>query len=87
MWKIMQEQKQRGFAIVFDGFLRTLSQVQGKDEGLRTYNHILGLHGVDSWQKFRSTQVARKCVLSLYQRVIEIAPDSPTKIDDEQSAA
>lgn len=69
MFKVMVSQKLAGFAKVFQGFNDRLSELLGAELGTQDYLHILGLHGVDSYQKFRSLATAKKCVLALYAKV------------------
>ena len=75
MYQMMATGK-AGFARVFGGFQDTFVRLQGDVAGIETYLHLLGLHGVDSWQNFKSTQKARQCVLALYNKALELS-DSP----------
>ena len=72
MWKLMATEKAAGFSKVFAGFQDLFVKLQGEEAGIETYNHILGLHGVDSWQKFSSLQRARQCVLAMYRKSEEL---------------
>lgn len=77
MWKIMATEKAGGFSRVFAGFLTTFERMLGEQEGADVYNLVLGLHGVDSWQSFKSLQKARQCVLAMYHKVEELHGSNP----------
>jgi hypothetical protein len=74
LWKQMTDKA--GFARVFGGFLEMLQRLQGEPAGTETFNHVLGLHGVDSWQHFKGMQAARRCVLALYNKALELSEGS-----------
>jgi hypothetical protein len=87
MFKMMAGGK-AGFEKVFDGFKKTFTMLQGELAGAETYNYLLGLYGVDSWQNFKSTQKARQCVLALYNKAIELrGPDAEMAIPFPGEAA
>ncbi len=77
--------KAAGFARVFGGFHDTFVRLQGDVVGVETYLHILGLHGVDSWQNFRSVKSARQCVLAMYKAVESVAQEQQSAVDDQLS--
>jgi hypothetical protein len=74
LWKQMSDKP--GFARVFGGFLQTFQRLLGEDAGNEAFNQVLGLHGVDSWQHFKGMQAARRCVLALYNKALELSEGS-----------
>ena len=85
MYKVMATDKAAGFARVFTGFQDTFIRLQGDVVGVEAYLHILGLHGVDSWQNFKSLKSARQCVLAMYKAVESIAQEQKSAVDDQLS--
>ncbi|HLH04973.1 MAG TPA: ATP-binding protein [Bryobacteraceae bacterium] len=74
LWKQMSDKP--GFARVFGGFLQTFQRLLGEEAGNEAFNQVLGLHGVDSWQHFKGMQAARRCVLALYNKALELSEGS-----------
>lgn len=77
MWQVMTAEKAAGFKRVFEMLRDTLLDQQGGEVGQATFNHVLGLHGVDRWQNFTSLKSAKACTLALYTKLQEITPKAP----------
>jgi hypothetical protein len=84
MWKQMKDKS--GFAHVFGGFLSTFQRLLGEEAGTEAFNQVLGLHGVDSWQHFKGMQAARRCVLALYNKALELSEGSQLDLQVETVA-
>lgn len=82
MFKVMVTQKLAGFAKVFQGFNDRFTELLGAELGTQNYLHTLGLHGVDSYQKFRSLATAKKCVLALYAKVQALTDQANAALPD-----
>lgn len=76
MYRIMAAKKGQGFAEVFANLQDQLVSLLGQTRGIEEYNHTLGLHGVDSWQAFKTLGAGKKCVLALYEKIQSIQVQS-----------
>jgi phage recombination protein Bet len=75
MYRIMAAEKAQGFAKVFALLQDQMISILGQTRGIEAYNLVLGHHGVDTWQSFKSLQKAKQCVLSLHNKITELQSD------------
>ena len=82
MYQLMISEKHAGFQKVFDLLLEAFTNIKGSAQGREVYNQVLGLHGVDRWQNFKSLKEAQKCVLALYRRAEDLSADAERTVQE-----